>query len=213
VVALIPAPDPLNIHCFLEPLLKEIEMYGPLKRRENEQRNEYIQRVQTTKRNHALRVTRVLPLGDNEDEVDVVNGLRHNEWAGPDRPPCLTRFLSLGGHKYLVYEVDVIVFLAAITCDMPQRDKTMNRGGTARVVGCAWCLFEVISHTSSTLWVHHDMYPSWHLTHFFGFSCRPTIFPVHKRKPTKGIWSRKACVGMETIGMSFRRSMLNWLSR
>ncbi len=31
VVALIPAPNPLNIHCFLEPLIKEIYTYGPLK--------------------------------------------------------------------------------------------------------------------------------------------------------------------------------------
>ena len=37
MVALIPAPDPLNIHCFFEPLMKEIEMYGSLKRDENEQ--------------------------------------------------------------------------------------------------------------------------------------------------------------------------------
>ncbi len=89
-------------------------------------------------------------MGDNEDKVQVVNGLRRNEWAEADRPPCLTRFLSLGGHKYIVYELDVIVFLAAIVCDMSQRDKTMNKGGTARVVGCAWCLFEVISHTCGT---------------------------------------------------------------
>ncbi len=98
-------------------------MYGRLKRGENEQRNEYFQRVHTTKRNHALRVTRVLPLGQTEDEVDVVNAWIRNEWAGADRPPCLSRFLSNGGHKYVVYELNVITFLAAITCDMPQREK------------------------------------------------------------------------------------------
>lgn len=167
--------------------MKEIEMYGPLKRGENEERNAYIERVHATKRNHALRVTRVMALGDTEDEVGVVNALRRNEWAGADRPPCLTRFLSSGGHKYVVYELDVIIFLAAITCDMPQRDKTMNRGGTARVVGCAWCLFEVRSHTTCTRYVDHVMSPSWHLTHSLGFYCRQPTFPVHKRKPTKGI--------------------------
>lgn len=51
------------------------------------------------------------------------------------------------------------------------------------------------------------------LTHSLAFYCRQPTFPVHKRKPTKGIWSLKACVERETIGMSFRRSMLNWLSR
>ena len=79
MVALIPAPDPLNIHSFLEPILKEIEMYGPLKRGDNESRNEYSERVHSTKRDHALRVTRVLPLGESEDEVEAVNALRHNE--------------------------------------------------------------------------------------------------------------------------------------
>jgi hypothetical protein len=128
--------------------MKEIEMYEPLKRGENEQRNEYIERVHTKKRNNALRATRVLALGETENEVDVVNALRRNEWAGVDRPPCLTRFLSSGGDKYVDYELEVIIFLAAITCNMPQRDKTMNRGGTTRVVGCAWCLFEVRSHTT-----------------------------------------------------------------
>ena len=68
--------------------MKEIEMYGPLKRGENEERNAYIQRVHATKRNHALRVTRVMALGDTEDEVGVVNALRRNEWAGTYRPPC-----------------------------------------------------------------------------------------------------------------------------
>ena len=68
----------------------------------------------------------VLPFGESEDEVEAVNALRHNEWAGRDRPPCATRFIYIGGQKYLVYEMDVIIFLAAITCDMPQRDKTMN---------------------------------------------------------------------------------------
>ena len=187
MVALIPAPDPLNIPCFLEPLTKEIEMCGPLKRDENEQRNEYIQRVHTTKRNHALRVTMVSALGETEDEVDVVNASRRNEWAGADRPPCLTRFLSNGGHKYAVYELDVIIFLAAVTCDMPQRYKTMNRGGTARAVGCAWCLFEVRSHTTYTRYVDHVMSPYWHLTQSLGLYCRQPTFPVHKRKPTKGI--------------------------
>ncbi len=148
MVALIPAPDPLNIHSFLEPLLKEIDMYGPLKRVYNESRNEYTERIHTTKRKHTLRVARVRPLGESEDEVEVVNALRHNEWAGVDRPPCATRFISVGQQKYFVQELDVIIFLAAITCDMPQRDKTMNRGGTARVVGCAWCLFEVTSLTT-----------------------------------------------------------------
>ena len=69
----------LNIHCFLEPLVKEIEMYEPLKRGENEKINAYIQRVHATKRNYALCVTRVMALGDTEDEVDVVNALRRNE--------------------------------------------------------------------------------------------------------------------------------------
>ena len=166
MVALIPAPDPLNIHCFLEPLMKEIEMYGPLKRGDTEERNAYIQRVHVTKRNHALRVTRVMALGDTEDEVDVVNALRRNEWAGADRPPCSTRFLSSGGQKYVLYELDVIIFLAAITCDMPQRDKTMNRGGTTRAVGCAWCLFEVRSHRTCTRCVHHVVSPSWQFNTF-----------------------------------------------
>jgi len=138
---------------------------------------------------------------------------RRNEWAGLDRLSCLTRFLSGGGIKYVVCELDVIIFLAAIACDMPQRHKTMNRGGTARAVGCEWCLFEVRSHTTCTRYVDHVMSLSWHLTHLHGFYCRQSIFPVHKRKPTKGIWSLKTCVGMGTIGMSFRRSMLNWLSR
>ena len=109
MVALIPASDPLNIHCFLETLMKEIEMYEPLKRGENEQRNEYIERVHTKKRNNALRATRVLALGETENEVDVVNALRRNEWAGVDRPPCLTRFLSSGGHRYVVYELGVTI--------------------------------------------------------------------------------------------------------
>ena len=78
-----------------------------------------------------------MALSDIEDEVDVINALGRNEWAGADRPPCLTRFLSSGGHTYVVYELDVIIFLAAITCDMSQRDKTMNRDDTARDVGCA----------------------------------------------------------------------------
>jgi hypothetical protein len=125
-------------------------MYGPLQRGVNEARNEYIARVRTTKRKHALRVTRVLPMDGIQDEVQVVNDLKHNEWAGADRPPCATRFLTVGGQKYFIYDLDVIIFLAAITCDMPQRDKTMNRGGTARVVGCAWCLFEVTFQTTST---------------------------------------------------------------
>ncbi len=148
MVALVSAPDPLNINSFLEPLLKEIEMYGPLKRGDNESRNQYTERVHSTKRNHVLRVTRVLPLGKSEDEVEAVNALRHNEWAGRDRPPCATHVISIGGQKDFVSEMDVIIFLAAITCDMPQRGKTMNRGGTANVVGCAWCLFEVTSHTT-----------------------------------------------------------------
>jgi hypothetical protein len=165
--------------------MKEIEMYGPLKRGENEQRNEYIQRVHTTRRNHALRVTRVSALGETEDEIDVVYALGRNEWAGADRPPCLTRFLSSGGHKYVVYELDVIIFLAAITCDMTQRDKRMNRGGTTRDVGCAWCLFEVRSHTIR--YGDHVMSPSGHLTQSLDLYSRQPTFPVHKRKPTKGI--------------------------
>ena len=119
-----------------------------------------IQKVHATKRNHALRVTRVMALGDTEDEVDVVNALRRTKWAGANRPPCLTRFLSSGGHKNVIYDLDVIIFLAAITCDMPQRDKIMNRGGTTRDVGCAWCLFEVRSHTTCTIYVDHGMSPS-----------------------------------------------------
>ena len=161
-------------------------MYGPLKRGDNESRNEYTERVHTTKRKHALRVTRVLPLGESEDEVEVTNALRHNEWAGGDRPPCATRFLSIAGQKYFVYELDVIVFLAAITCDMPQRDKTMNRGGTSRVVGCAWCLFKVTRKTTCTTCVDHVMSPCLYLTNFFAVFRQPR-FPVHRRKPTKGI--------------------------
>ncbi len=76
MVALTPAPDLLNIHCFLEPLMKEIEINGPLKRGETEERNAYIQSVHATKRNNALRVTRFIALGNIEDEVDVVNALR-----------------------------------------------------------------------------------------------------------------------------------------
>ncbi len=148
MVALITPLDLLNIHCFLEPLLKEIETNGALIRGYNEARNEYTEKVHTTKQKHALRVTRVLPLGESEDEVKVVNALRHNEWAGEDRPPCATRFLSIGGQKYFVYELELILFLSAITCDMPQRDRAMNRGDTTRVVGCAWCLFEVTSQTT-----------------------------------------------------------------
>ena len=72
-------------------------------------------------------MTRVLALGSTEDEVDVVNALRRNEWTRAYRPPCLTRFLSSGGHKYEVYELDGIVFLVAMACGMPQRDKPMNR--------------------------------------------------------------------------------------
>ena len=123
-------------------------MYRSMKRGDNESRNEYTERVYTTKRKHALRETRVLPLGEIEDEVEVVNALRHNKCVGGDRPPCATRFLSIGGQKCFVYKLDVIIFLAAITCDMSQRDNTMNRGGTARVAGCAWCLFEVTSQTT-----------------------------------------------------------------
>ena len=114
-MALIPALDPLNIHFFLEPLLKEIVMYGLLKRGDNESRNEYTERVHSMKRKHALRVTRILPLGESEDEVEVVNALRHNERAGGDRPPCATRFVSIGGQECFAYELDVIIFLAAIT--------------------------------------------------------------------------------------------------
>jgi hypothetical protein len=136
MVALIPAPDPLNIHCFLEPHIKEIEIYGPLKRGDKEERNEYIRRVHTTKRNHVLWVTRVLPLDANEPEVDVVNALRRNEWAAASRPPFSKCVLSFIGVKIVVYELDAILFLAAISCDIPQRNKTMNRGGTARVIGC-----------------------------------------------------------------------------
>ena len=78
--------------------------------------NEYIERVRTTNRNHVLRVTRVLPLDENEDEVRVVNSLRRNKWAGAGRPPCSKRVLSIGGgEKHLVNELDVILFLAAIT--------------------------------------------------------------------------------------------------
>ena len=163
-------------------------MHGPFKRGENGQRNECIQRVLTTKRNRALGVKRVLPLGETKDEVDVVNAMRRNEWAKTDRPPCLTRFPSSRGHKYVVCEFDVIIFLAAITCDMSQRDKTMNRGGTARVDGCAWCLFEVRSYTTCTKYVDHVMSLSyWNLTHSLGLYCRQPTFPVHKKKPTKGI--------------------------
>ncbi len=93
-------------------------------------------------------MTRVLPLGESEDEVEVLNAPRHNEWAVGNRLPFVTRFPVIGVQQYFVYELDVIIFLAAITCDMPHRDKTMNRGGTSRVVGCAWCLFEVTSQTT-----------------------------------------------------------------
>ncbi len=85
-------------------------------------------------------MTRVLPLGETEDEVDVVIAMRRNEWTGEDTPPCLTRFLSSGRHKYIIYELDVIIFLAAITCDMPQRDKTMNRGAHWPSSYCRVCM-------------------------------------------------------------------------
>ena len=52
--------------------MKEIQMYGPLKRGENEQRNEYIQRAHTRKRKHALRVTRVLRMGETEDKMTLL---------------------------------------------------------------------------------------------------------------------------------------------
>ncbi len=88
VVVLIPAPNPLNTNCCLEPLLREIDMYGSLKRGDKEQRKEYIERVHTTKRYHVICVTRVLPLDANDDEVEIGNAVRRNEWTGADRLPC-----------------------------------------------------------------------------------------------------------------------------
>jgi hypothetical protein len=114
-----------------------------LKRLTNEGTDDYKTRVKNTKRTHTLRVTRVLYLSGDEDEEDSISYCSPNEWIGKDRPPCKKRILRVKDIKYKVEEFDVILFLAAITCDMPQRDKTMNRGGTARHVGCAWCLLEV----------------------------------------------------------------------
>ncbi len=76
-------------------------MYGPLKRVDDEARNEYTERVHTTKRKHALHVTRVLPLGESEDEVEVVNALRHNEWAGRDSRHVQDVSSPLGGRNIL----------------------------------------------------------------------------------------------------------------
>ncbi len=145
MVALIPVPDPTNMQCFLVPLFKEVHMYGPLKRNYMESSIHHIERVRTTQRNHTLRVTRVLPFAENENEVEALSALRPNEWDGAGRPSCAKRVVTLKGRKFLVFELDVSIFLAAITCDMPQRDKTMCIGGTARFVGYAWCLFEVSS--------------------------------------------------------------------
>ncbi len=103
------------------------------------------ERARIPKRNHALHMTRELLLAENEDGVVALNTMRPNEWAGAGRPPCSKCVLTIQRQKFIVYELDVIIFLAVINCDMPQRDKTMGRGGTARVVGCVWCLFEVRS--------------------------------------------------------------------
>ena len=142
-MALVPAPDPMNMHCFLEPLLKELEMYGPLQRHETESLPVYIARVKGTKRSHTLRVTRVRPLNEGEDPLEAMANTTPNEWCGIDRPPCHKHIIIVKDITYIVAELDVIIFLVAITCDMPQRDKTMCRGGTARTVGCAWCMMEV----------------------------------------------------------------------
>lgn len=143
MVALIPSPDPMNMHCFLEPLVKELDMYGPLIRNRNESLPDYKTRVKNTKRAHTLRVSTVRPLNEDEDPTEAISNFACNEWCGIDRPPCSKSIVVVEDVKYLVAELDVILFLVAITCDMPQRDKTMNRGGTARTVGCAWCLLEV----------------------------------------------------------------------
>ena len=188
-MALIPDPDPMNIHAFLEPLVKEFKMYGPLERRSSESSDDYITRVKETKRDHVARVTRAVPMkgrsttsdgGQAEDEEEEDSreegggglgsrahgreGVRYtedddddgdedygvvipepNEWAGPNRPPLSNKRVVVDeyGDKFLVYEADTILFLGMVTCDMPQRDDTMNRGGTARIIGCGWCLFPV----------------------------------------------------------------------
>lgn len=191
IVALIPDPDPMNIHAFLEPLVKEFKMYGPLEPGDDESSDDYIKRVKETKRDHVARVTRAVPMkgrsarpegghtedeeeeegrdeegrggglgrpaaasrregvGDTEDDDDDEDGgvviPEPNEWAGASRPPLSKKRVVLdeNGDKFLVYEADTILFLGPITCDMPQRDATMNRGGTARIIGCGWCLFPV----------------------------------------------------------------------
>ncbi len=146
MVALISAFDPMNINCFLEPRLKEVQMYKPLKRDATEQIINNIERFCITQCNHALRVKRVLPLFKSENEVDALNDMRSNEWAGAGRSSCSKRVFTTRGQQFLVYALDVVIIsLAAITCDMPRRDKTMGSGGIARVVGCALHLFKVRS--------------------------------------------------------------------
>ena len=67
-----------------------------------------------------------------------------NKWAGAGRHQGEEMTVEdENGAKFIVFEVDVILFLSVVTCDMPQRDKTMGRGGTARLIGCGWCLLEV----------------------------------------------------------------------
>lgn len=141
MAAQIPAPDPMNMQCFLEPLLKEVHMYGPLKRNYMESSIHNIERVRTTQRNHTLRVTRVLSLAEHENEVEALNALRPNEWAGGGRPSCSKRVVTLEWQKFLVFELDIIIFLAAITCDMPQRDKTMCRDWYNSI--CRMCMVPI----------------------------------------------------------------------
>ena len=69
MVAFIAEPGPLNMHCFLEPFVKEVRMYGPLKRDDEDHVNKYIERLHATKRKHTLRVTRVVTLDESNDEA------------------------------------------------------------------------------------------------------------------------------------------------
>lgn len=134
----------MNIHAFLEPLITEFEMFGPLERNPNEEKGAYVDRVKTTKRKHTLRVTRVIPKPENGGDGNELLDNTLNEWAGAESHQCEEKTVKdKYGAEFVVFEADVILFLAAITCDMPQRDKTMNRGGTGRLIGCGWCLLEV----------------------------------------------------------------------
>jgi len=117
-------------------------MYGPVKRHETESLPVYVSRVKGTKRNSKLRVTSVRPLTKGEDHEEAMANITPNELRGIDKPPCHSKNSVVKYITYIFVELDVIIFLVAITCDMPQRDNTLCRGGTTRSVGCAWFMLE-----------------------------------------------------------------------